>query len=389
MKSPLRSILVLAFGIATSVAACSADTESSSKKTPEPALDSHEVVAPSSEVPTSLSLDRPKDDEPTRPGKGSAPEPQEAEQGGLGEDDMSYLNAPSFMRIDQTPPDMIIEASDECLRRQYALSEITASQLLENYPVMAMVVNGTIQAAYGADTTLNLIEYIPEENLSPVLWAVRMRCHDLLDWLQDRNALGNPQDPSGSDRASSRAVRDALYLDNTYALALLLESGYDATAPAYDGFPLLHHALSSEAVEILTAAGADPNGQVWIARPIDVAARTGRPEVVRALYPLTENPSTAIYFALMEATARSNWQGEIGQEDIGPTLDVLKTLRKRGADINYPRPAELGGAPPEVTSAVDFARYQIDQGMDPTFLAFIEDWASEQAAKHAGEQSDQ
>lgn len=269
-------------------------------------------------------------------------------------------------RLDPSETSMHVVASDDCRRSEHILYYFNRSHIIRNYPAVAAAIDGRLQDAYTEDPTLDLDEFIPEEHLNPLIWAIRMHCHELFDWLVDHGVLeGEWHRSQLVDPYPGGVLIEALNVDNNHALPVLLEAGHN---PNWDGggFAMLDYARSAEAAELLLAAGADPNREL-IDRPIDGAAAGGRAEVVKILYPLTDNPSTAIYHATSESQ-----------------IEVLKLLRDLGADIGYPLPQDHGGITPG-TTAVDLARKR----SDPAVIAFVEDWASDQSADDPGEQDDE
>jgi len=356
----MRSLLIilLALGLAAQLPACSGDLSQ-----PAPAAMSLRA-APAAESEFEIS---------------TVPSTTDASRktGSSGYSRNKSTIEPKFFREDPIFPDevleplfMVVEASDDCVRPRHLLRKFTRRYVADNYPVMDAAMNGRLQAEYARDPSLDLGQTIPEEYLNPLMWSITMHCHELLDWLVDHDILDGDWNARLLHPGSTALMAEALRVDNSYALTVLLANGHDPNTIDDHSSPMLDYALSAEAVEVLIAGGAEPNPEGGMT-PLDVAARSGRAEVVEALYSLTDYPSTAIYQVIKEARARTYWR-----QPIESLIGVLQTLKRLGADIDYPRFEEVPGVPKSANSPIDFAR-QISGELDPAVIAFLEDWAAE------------
>jgi len=323
-------------------------------------------------------------DEASTDATGTASDLSEDEQPGDEEriDPLDIDRPPGYAPF-YSHPEQVVESSEDCVRPRKQLS-LPPGEFADRYPVIQLAIEGRLQEAHAQDPTLDLEESVSDDILSPLVWALEMHCHELFDWLVDRDILEGDWMERFRYPGKAFWLVSALEYDNVHAVKVLLERGHDANAldghgdTTRDGagWPMLYFARSAEAVQLLLDAGADPNRDRF--RAIDWFARNGDADIVELLYSLTDNPSTAIFQAIRRSAFSEWYTPEEHTYYVEKSLEVLRTLRSLGADINFPRPVQEGSdLMPEVTSAVDFAREWGSRGFDPAVIAFLEDWAAE------------
>lgn len=359
-----RAILAIVIGLAMA-SGCSSEISNSDASARTPPTVAHAEPEVSSETSTIPSANM-------APSPSAEADANRDAQAAESPDVTARRRDPFFPDEVHEPLIMVVEASDDCVRPRHTLRRFTREYVANHFPVVDLAIRGLLPTAYAQDPTLDLEETIPEEALNPLLWSITMHCHDLLDWLVTMGMLEGEWNARLSYPGTGVLMIEALRVDNTHAVTVLLAHGHDPNASDHHEYPALHYANSAEAVEALITGGADPNPENDV-RPIVVAARTGRPQVVEALYPLTDNPSTAIYDVIKEADARGSWR-----QPIEPLIEVLKTLKRLGADIHVQRPEEVYGAPADAANPIDFAREYGGGRLDPRIMMFLEDWAGEQ-----------
>lgn len=300
---------------------------------------------------------------------------------GMSEDEQpedQQLNDP-FDAYHPGPPENTVESSEDCLRPTYSFFEFTSDEISADYPVIQLAIEGRLQEAYERDSTLDLEEALPFELLTPLVWSINMHCYGLFDWLVDKGVLEGNWNERLLYPGAGFLLSRALWYQNNHALSVLLDHGHDPhgldpnasdTETEGENWPKLWEARNVEAAQLLLDAGADPDLDYWRTKAIDVQAERGNAEIVELLFQLSENPSTAIFHAI--DASRHYYDPSSSTPDVEAQLEVLKTLKRLGADIDHPKPDTVGYR--QLRSASEYAR---SGDIDPAVIEFIEKWAAE------------